>query len=560
MFDRGRVQLAALAGAVLAASAFAQPADGGVELPLKVANPEPAPELIRQAPFEADAGVDQSAPAAPTKVTAEAPSAAAAEAAFKGEPEPIRVTASLGGSLRLSYSGATEFPVDSSYTGITIAPLMTRVRVAPEIYVGRFGLVMEADGVTGAIVGHPAAELVGERVPFPAFKPLELRKLYLQYKWDTGAFRVGQQTSQWGLGILANAGAKDAEPGDFGQQHFGNLTYRALLAARPFFGMGGAWRAVETAFAADLIVRDNFGEYAKGDRAWQGVVALRFAKDQDNELGFYGVYRSQRNVEVTDGAKATDVFVFDFAGKADFFKERLRRRNAALWAGFEMVGITGTTTQGRHDNAPYLQVREFGAAGKVNFRVRNLGLLLDVGFSSGDQNAADGSIDNFRFDRDYKVGLVLFDHVLGYQSARSSVRASDPALTGVAPDGAELLGTGGSITSALYVFPRVKLAFSEWLDVYGGPLFAFSTAKLTDAFVTRLSGGTARNAFGASPGSYLGTELDLGLQARWTITKALTFRATAEGGLLLPGDAFALPIGGAMGTVLMGRLRLALSL
>ncbi len=564
MFSEGKLKPCALLAVLIGAPvALAQSVDAGAEaLPLRVANPEPAPELIRQGPFEADAGSEA---AAPSSSHSPSKSAAAAEAAFQGEApppkeEPIRVTAALGGSLRLTYSGATDFPVDSSFQGVTIAPLTTRLRVAPEIYVGRFGLIMEADGVTGSIIGHPAPQLVGDRVPFPVIRPLELRKLYLQYKWDSGAFRVGQQTSQWGLGLLANAGAQDAQPGDFGQQHYGNLTYRALLAARPFFSLGGAWRAVETAFAADLIVRDNFGEYALGDRAWQGVVALRFAKDQDNELGFYGVYRSQRNVEATNGAKATDVFVFDFAGKAEFFKERLRRRQASLWAGFEVVGITGTTTQGRHETAPLLQVRQLGAAGKLNFKVRNLGLLLDVGFASGDQNATDGSIDNFRFDRDYKVGLVLFDHVLGYQSARASVRASDPSLTGVPPEGAELLGTAGSITGAWYLFPRVKLAFADWLDVYGGPLFAFSTAKLTDAFTTRLAGGTPRNSLGASPGGYLGTELDLGLQARWTIYKSLVFRATAEGGLLLPGDAFALPSGGLMGTVLMGRLRLALSI
>ena len=76
----------------------------------------------------------------------------------------------------------------------------------------------EADAATGAIVGVPPISLTGDRQPVPSIRALELRKLYLEYKWASGAFRVGQQTSMWGLGLLANDGGKDPEAGDFGQQ------------------------------------------------------------------------------------------------------------------------------------------------------------------------------------------------------------------------------------------------------------------------------------------------------------------------------------------------------
>ena len=101
---------------------------------------------------------------------------------------------------------------------------------------------------------------------------------------------------------------------------------------------------------------------------------------------------------------------------------------------------------------------------------------------------------------------------------------------------------------------------APWLDAYGGPLFAFSTAKLTDPFNSRLAGGTARNFLGGTPGLYMGTELDVGVQARWQITKAVLFKATAEGGLFVPGDAFTMSNGGVLGTVMFGRVRLGVSL
>jgi len=322
------------------------------------------------------------------------------------------------------------------------------------------------------------------------------------------------------------------------------------------FGKGGAFRAFETAIVAYLIVRDNFGEFSKGDRAFQGVLAVRYNKDPENNFGVYAVYRNQRNINATDGGKATDVFVIDAAGKWEFFK----RRNRVLKVGFEALTINGTTTQARNENSALLRVQQFGAAAKVSYKVHQLTLLADWGFASGDQNPADDRIENFRFDRDFKVGLVLFDHVMAYQSARAGVRASDPNLVGIAPEGADLIGTAGSITGVWYLFPRVKYGLFDWLDVYGGPLFAFSTARLTDPFNTRLGGGTALNSLNGRPGLYMGTEVDLGVQARYRPVPELLITATGEGGLFLPGDAYNLPAGGVMGPVGFGRIRLSIAL
>jgi hypothetical protein len=513
--------------------------------------------LLRDAGLEEDGDAGTAAPFQVDLPPAQA--VAKAEEPAKKEGEGAwDLSAALAASIRASYGGATLFPFDAQPTPSTsaISPLETRVRVAPEIHLGGLGLVAEADAATGAIIGTPPISITGDRQPVPGIRALELRKLYLEYKWASGAFRVGQQTSQWGLGLLANDGARDPEAGDFGQQHFGNLTYRALLVARPLFSRGGAFRAFETALAADLIVRDNFGEFARGDRAFQGVLALRFNKDTDNNFGIYAVYRNQRNINATDGGKATDVVVIDFAGKWQV----LKRRNREFKLGWEFVGLTGTTTQARNENASLLKIGQFGMAIKSQYRVGRTSIYLDGGFASGDQNSADDRIENFRFDRDYKVGLILFDQVMAYQSGRSGVRASDPALTGIAPEGADLLGTAGSLTGAWYLFPRIKISMSDWLDAYGGPLFAFSTAKLSDPFNTRISGGTPVNPLGGKPGMYLGTELDLGVQARVKPIPELTVTVTAEGGLFLPGDAYTLPAGGVMAPVGFGRLRLGVGI
>ncbi len=553
-------RLAACVAALVSMTAVSQPEDAGFTVEGKVVNPGDAPsELIRQA-FDGDGGFDGSLEE-PAPTTALPPAAivvpSVVDAGVDPGPQGPELTAGLSASARVSYQAATPFPFDDTGTrGPLVAPLVTRVRVSPRVHLGRFELVAEADTATGAIIGVPARDRVGDRVPYPTLAALELRKLYLEYTWASGAFRLGQQTQSWGLGLLANDGATDPQAGDFGQQQLGNLTYRALLAVRPLFTSGGSFKAFETAIAADVINRDNFGELSKGDLAFQGVLALRFNKDAENTFGVYAVYRSQRNTRVTDGGKQTDVFVVDAAGKWEFF----RRRNRVLKVGFEALTINGTTTQARNENAALLRVQQFGAAAKLSYQLNRVTLLFDAGFASGDQNPADDRVENFRFDRDFKVGLVLFDQVLAYQSARSGVRASDPSLVGVAPEGADLLGTAGSVTGAWYLFPRAKVGVVEWLDLYGGPLFAFSTARLTDPFNSRLGGGTAINSVGGRPGLYLGTELDVGVQARFRPLREVLITATGEGGLFLAGDAFTLPSGSPMAPVGFGRLRLGVSL
>ena len=75
------------------------------------------------------------------------------------------------------------------------------------------------------------------------------------------------------------------------------------------------------------------------------------------------------------------------------------------------------------------------------------------------------------------------------------------------------------------------------VEVYGGPLFAFSAQPLIDPFSTKLQGGSIRNALNAEPGDYLGTEIDFGFRLRKLLgTTELT--AGAEVGYLLPGSAF----------------------
>lgn len=464
-------------------------------------------------------------------------------------PEPA-FSAVVHGSLRLAGTFVNSFPLDASGARLSPTPIESRIRLSPELRYRSFGLVAEFDAVTGALFGTPDGTLVGSRVPFPSLKPAELRMLYLEYKWDWGLTRVGLQTNHFGLGMLANAGAKDAEPGDFNHQHFGSLAARALLATRPLKSLGGGWVAFEPVAAFDLVVRDSTVDLLDGDRALQGILGVRLNVDEKNVLGLFGIYRSSRPLNSITGERSIDVFVIDASAQWRFFD--------TLDLGAEVAAITGTTTQTRTPDNQVIQVRQLGAAAKASYKIGRFGFLFDAGFASGDSNPYDDQLTNFRFDRDYKVGLVLFDQVIGWQSARSAWRAADQQLVGVAPEGVSLLPTGGAVTGAWYLFPRARVRFANLVDVYGGPLFAFATAPLTDPFNTRVySGGVPVNFTNGNGAGLLGTELDLGASIKHRFDFGLTITAVLEGGLLLPGPALSEASGRPIGPVGLGRLRLS---
>jgi hypothetical protein len=67
------------------------------------------------------------------------------------------------------------------------------------------------------------------------------------------------------------------------------------------------------------------------------------------------------------------------------------------------------------------------------------------------------------------------------------------------------------------------------------------------------------NCLGRRPGDYLATEFDVGLQRRFKPWSIASVETTFEGGLLIPGNAFAQSPGGTMGPVWLAGLRLTLS-
>jgi hypothetical protein len=143
-------------------------------------------------------------------------------------------------------------------------------------------------------------------------------------------------------------------------------------------------------------------------------------------------------------------------------------------------------------------------------------------------------------NRDYKVGLILFDEVLMFQSQNAARRLADPKLLGAPLPGLDLLPTEGAVTNALYLKPTLRWkprVLGGTLRFVGSALFARAPQAVIDPYQALIS-SAPKNAFGHDAGRNYGVELDgaVGYHAR--ISGAFGFETGVQLGYLIPGNAF----------------------
>ena len=411
---------------------------------------------------------------------------------------------------------------------------------------GRWAPSGSEDPVIDEIInrGHPP-----DRTDLTIVDP---RELYIEARLPFGFLRLGQQAFTWGQGILANDGNNVDRFGDmrFGDDGPGDIYERLLFVTKPFAYRAGKIKHLAIGFGGDVVFRDERSVLTDGDITGQALLIVRYQPENEpsNWIGGYAVYRNQHTVDDGDVYADDDdleVGAFNIAGQGT----QWLRDDLQLIGAFETTLIAGRTTIARDENGTH-KVLQGGGVARAFFGNHETWLLgADLGYASGDPNPSDRWINNFTFDAGHTVGLVLFKQVQGWRTARSEMLATDGELTGEALNGTQFIPTRGGVSNALYAHPKFRYALWERLEIWGGPLFAAAPVPIVDPFVTRLSGGTPTNSLeGDGEKRYYGTELDLGVRARFDINQ-FWLQAGLQGGLLLPGRGLANDVGNTDGPV-----------
>jgi hypothetical protein len=413
---------------------------------------------------------------------------------------------------------------------------------------GSFGQKPPADSGVGAEASNPnnVKAAVGYQggdpfdpdsygyvlVPSPIVR---VRRVYGEVATPVGLLRIGRQPTLEGMGVLAADG--DGRPNRFGYGNQGNSSDRVLFVTKPLEALKpveqrdpardrGLFFAVAYDRVADGEVR-TFGDDVQGVASllrWSNPdPALRRTLD----LRAFHAYRWDRRFD-------TDLHFFGLRalGSAQRFS-----------AGFEAVYVGGKTREVAEALAtirPGLPVArqrlaQWGARGVARWDDPAWTAYLEIDFASGDANPDPNTpLSQFYWAPDTNVGLLMFERVLAFESARSA--GSSSALLqalGAPSNPGERVDTEGAFTNAIAIFPQFDLRPHDAVLLRAGVLVAWTAADLVDP-ITSLEERVAVNYNGGRPGHFFGTELDGRFQWRY----ADHFLFDLEAALLFPGDAF----------------------
>ena len=414
------------------------------------------------------------------------------------------------GELRWIGSQLTDFAVDADGTMVGQQTwLDQRIRLGATARLsGLMQLTGELDALTGQLAGDtwdlPSEQderLRAERTALTpqGFRP---RQLYATTVLANTQLQLGLQTSQWGLGMLANDGA--TEPW-FGRSDFGDRVIRLRATQLP----GGDGPTPRTSWlftgAADLVVADDIASLAGGEQALQLIGSALGIGRKGSRVGAYTVFRQQWEEQP---GRSTQAFVTDlYADAWHPIGQGWRVRTAA-----EVAGIAGRTDRATTYNArDKVGILSLGATGTLSLAEPDdrLQFHLRTGYASGDGDPDDGTTHDFTFDRDFGVGMVMFDQVTGAIEAQAHALLSDPTIASQPPDGIETVVSEGAFRRAVFFQPVVQLDPHPWVGLRTGVVWAWGTAFYAHPLYTYRNGGAPANQ-GARPVETrgLGGELD----------------------------------------------------
>jgi hypothetical protein len=351
----------------------------------------------------------------------------------------------------------------------------------------------QIDGNPWAIPGD-----IDERNRHASLWAVQARRLSVQSNLAGAQVEAGLVTSHWGLGMMANDGAHDPY---FGLPEFGDRMLRARLTTKP--SETSPWFFTG---AMDRVLQDDLTVDPRRQWTQQGILSALWKQDDDS-WGVYGVSRRQDELDVS---RSTRAGVLDAFG--DFTLDV--HENTTLRVAFEAAGISGKTNRATaYNSRQRVHIRSGGATALAMLHNQWLGIGSSSGIASGDGDPADDQMNDFTFDRNFGVGMVLFDEVMGGIEAATYRHLIDPAYAGSPPDGVEASVTEGSFRRASYLQPRIELDPHPWIHARGGLLMAWATAPINQPFYTHRNGGVPVNHLKKTTSGYgLGTEFDWAVQ------------------------------------------------
>jgi hypothetical protein len=398
--------------------------------------------------------------------------------------------------------------------------------------------------------------------------PIEINHLYGEVMLPIGLLRVGRQPMvPGGANLSAHDGARRNR---WGASEFADSSDRVLFATKldaaiELIRSGGEAeidrsleRGLFIAFAYDWLSQGEI-VYVHGDDTIQMIGSLMWLVDEAEWLGarWRDLSFAFNAVHLNSDDFETDIWSFPTRFQVDVGPVGLNVQYSVITGdtreiseGFAVLSSRRPTRQ---------RIIAHGAQAVVDYHLGPLTLTLEGDFASGDEDPRPNTdLTVFQFARDLNVGLLLFEHIIAFESARSAAVGIENLANLDSPSfPLTEVSSEGRFTNAIALFPQVKVDLLDTLEHHlhtrVGALFAWPEAGVVDAVTTILAedgnqiADDAVNYHGGDPGDYYGTELDA--QIEWRFRDMLIW--TLEGAVLFPGSSLEDENGDALTTFLV---------
>jgi hypothetical protein len=369
---------------------------------------------------------------------------------------------------------------------------------------------------------------------------LSIRHAYGEVALPFGVFRIGRQPANIGTGVQNADG--EGRPNRFGFSRRGNIVDRVLFATKPLEALkpGGARNrdpdeGLVFAYVVDRVVTDL--PIRPGEAVNQTGAVLRFGAKrlgglEDLRLATFLVHR-------WDGQYGTSINSFGL---------RAMSKVGPFSIGFDTVANVGSTREVAaafsllsHDPVVDQSIRQYAARGVIRYDHPKFSLYLEGDYASGDPDPLPRtSLTQFIWADDTNVGLLLFKHVLAYQTARAAAAGVETLRRlGATTYPVDTIDTRGAFSNAIAIFPQFDLRPFKSFLIRGGVMAAWAAAPTIDPIASLqrhadiASADYLVNYVGGKPGRFYGIELDGRVQWRFGDHAILD----VEGAILFPGDA-----------------------
>jgi len=306
---------------------------------------------------------------------------------------------------------------------------------------------------------------------YAPLRDFTLWRAWGDFQTPIGRFSVGRMPLHWGSGMLLNDGVHvNPHYADFGD-----------TADRV------QW---------EYLIRDQFILQVAAELQSEGFV--NDPEERVDDRAAYSLVTAYRSEDVTGGIllrldrnRAFDFSMFTADGAVD-------AQLGKLHAELEVAGQfgSGDLDAGFNDIA----ITALGAVLDAELALDAIGLGVQAGLATGD-GRDDQGLRTFTFDRDYSIGLMMFEQPM-------------PVLAATAPNEVnqgrsyEATLTGNAVSNALFLKPRLRRSIIDGLEAEVSWLGA-RVAKVPERIGDRRS-------YGMEVGAglhYLGVEhVDVGLQ------------------------------------------------